>query len=133
MSKTLPLAYCASAFRAQSPDVARANIDRARALCRYALSKGFSPYAPHLLLTQFLSDETAEHRELGIAAGSAVLLEHCEAFFVVREDIQTSSGVRAELAAWETRQKVERDLRAPFYVFRSELEFFEVVPSEVWR
>lgn len=128
MRKVLPLAYCASAFRAKTPEEARANVRRARALCKYALLKGFTPYAPHLLLTQFLTDEDPVQREAGINAGSDVM-RLCEGFFVCKEDLDTSAGARAELHIAEYSYEVP----SIFRVSRAELYAVEFTGSEVWK
>ncbi|MBK8233029.1 MAG: hypothetical protein IPK72_21200 [Candidatus Eisenbacteria bacterium] len=127
MRKVLPIAYCASAFRAATPEEARANVRRARALCKYALLEGFTPYAPHLLLTQFLADEDQVQRELGINAGSDVM-RHCEAFFVCEEDLKTSAGARAELDLAEFCYEL-----LIFRVSRAELDAVEFTGSDVWE
>lgn len=126
MSK-LKLAYCASSFRAATPEEAHANVRRARALCKYALSKGYTPYAPHLLLTQFLADENPEERKLGIEAGLAVMAK-CEAFFVCSEDLETSRGARAELDSAEYDYELEIH-RVP----RAQLDAVGFTGSEVWE
>ena len=42
------------------------NISLAKGACRYAVGKGFIPYAPHIYFPGFLSDADADERELGI-------------------------------------------------------------------
>lgn len=48
-----------------------ANIAYAKELCRALVLRECSPYASHLLLTQFLDDADATERRLGIEAGFA--------------------------------------------------------------
>ena len=56
-----PVVYICSRY---SGDVKR-NTEMARHYCRYAVDQGCIPLAPHLLLPQFLSEET--ERDLAIS------------------------------------------------------------------
>jgi hypothetical protein len=49
------------------------NMEKAREYCRYVMSKGHIPFAPHLLFTQFLNDEVPEERQAGMQMGLDML------------------------------------------------------------
>jgi len=107
--------FVCSPFRG---DVAR-NVVVARAACREVVLAGDAPFAPHLLYPEFLDDDVAAERALGIGAGLAWLAVADE-ILVVGEPTE---GMRAEIAAAETlgipirrvavprtRRSVRRDL-----------------------
>lgn len=90
-----PLVYIASPF---SGDAER-NIERARGYCRFAISKGYIPLAPHLHYPQFMDDGDKEERELGLFFG-LVLLGKCSEMWVFN---RISVGVAKEIAKAEKR------------------------------
>lgn len=53
------------------------NQENTRRYCQFVVNEGCSPYAPHILLTQFLDDNNPEHRQVGINCGLA-FLEVCD-------------------------------------------------------
>lgn len=60
----------------------QANIAKAAEYCRWAMTThGALPIAPHIYFTQFLDDNSAAERELGIRAGLE-LLRDCDEVFV---------------------------------------------------
>lgn len=63
----LPLVYVASPFAGDMEN----NTQRARRYCRFVMSQGCIPFAPHLLYPQFLDDTDREERELGLFFGTA--------------------------------------------------------------
>ena len=69
----LPLVYIASRF---AGDTER-NTERAQGYCRFAVSKGCIPLAPHLHYPQFMDDSDREQRELGLFF-ALVLLGKCD-------------------------------------------------------
>lgn len=85
-----PLAYICSPY---SSDV-EANTEKARRYSRFAVDRGFIPLAPHLLYPQFLNDEVASDRDLGLFFG-IVLLGKCSEVWVFGSNI--SSGMAAEI------------------------------------
>lgn len=95
------IAFISSAFRGDNVEKERQNLEIARAMCLLTMSYGYSPYASHLLCTQFLDDTIARHREFGVGAGHVFLLESADAVFIYEPHMYVSSGVRkdAELAA----------------------------------
>ena len=86
-----PLIYVASPF---AGDTER-NTERARGYCRFAVSKGCIPFAPHLLYPQFMDDGDLRQRELGLFFAT-VLLGKCDELWVFGERI--SDGMSREIA-----------------------------------
>lgn len=87
----LPLVYIASPFAGNT----ERNTERARGYCRFAVSKGYIPLAPHLLYPQFMDDDDREARELGIFF-ALVLLGKCDEIWVFGERV--SEGMEREIA-----------------------------------
>ena len=75
-----------------SGDVER-NLDFARRACRFAISQGDAPFAPHLLYTQMLDDSSPQERQAGIEMGCR-MLERCDELWLCGERI--SPGMAAE-------------------------------------
>lgn len=69
----LPLVYIASPFAGNT----ERNIERARGYCRFAVSKGCIPLAPHLHYPQFMDDDDQKQRELGLRF-ALILLDKCD-------------------------------------------------------
>lgn len=63
--KANKLVYVASPLRG---DYER-NTELARQYCKHVTDKGFIPYAPHLLFTQFMDDTIPEQRATGMPWG----------------------------------------------------------------
>ena len=91
-----PLVYVCSPFAGDT----ETNINRARGYCRFAVSKGTIPLAPHLHFPQFLDDGDKEQRELGLFF-ALVMLSHCEEIWVFGERV--SNGMAREIAKAEKR------------------------------
>jgi len=85
-----PLIFICSAY---AGDV-ELNVSRARGYCRYAVSEGFMPLAPHLLLTLFLDDDDPEQRALGMRCGLE-LLRICSEAWIFGDRI--SPGMEQEI------------------------------------
>lgn len=83
-----PVVYICSRY---SGDVKR-NTEMARRCCRYAVDQGYIPLAPHLLLPQFLSEET--ERDLAISIDLR-FLSLCQELWVCGNE--PSEGMRREL------------------------------------
>ena len=83
-----PVVYICSRY---SGDVKR-NTEMARLYCRYAVDQGYIPLAPHLLLPQFLSEET--ERDLAISIDLR-FLSLCQELWVCGSEL--SEGMRREL------------------------------------
>lgn len=73
MPKLKPLIFVCSPYRG---DV-EANVNNARAYCRFVVEQGGIPFAPHLLFTQFLDDNVPLERDAGICLGLE-MLELCD-------------------------------------------------------
>jgi len=87
----LPLVYIASPFAGDT----KRNIINAREYCRFAVSKGCIPLAPHLHYPQFLNDDDKRQRDLGLRF-AMILLKKCDALWVFGDRI--SGGMRREIA-----------------------------------
>ena len=83
-----PVVYICSRY---SGDVKR-NTEMARLYCRYAVDQGYIPLAPHLLLPQFLSEET--ERDLAISIDLR-FLSLCQELWVCGSEL--SEGMQREL------------------------------------
>ena len=88
-----PIAYICSPY---SGDTA-GNTERARRYSRYATDCGYIALAPHLLLPQYLSEET--ERELAISTDLR-LLGLCQELWVFGDTV--SEGMKREIAHAET-------------------------------
>ena len=73
----MPLVYIASPFLGD----AERNTLKAQGYCRFAVSKGCVPLAPHLHYPQFMDDEDKEQREQGLFF-ALVLLGKCDELWV---------------------------------------------------
>ena len=92
-NKDSPIAYICSPY---SGDVAR-NTENARRYSRFATDLGYIALAPHLLLPQYLSEET--ERELAISIDLR-LLGLCQELWVFGNTV--SEGMKREIARAET-------------------------------
>lgn len=92
----LPLVYIASPF---AGDIER-NVSKARGYCRFAVSKGFIPLAPHLHYPQFMDDGDKTQRDLGIRF-ALILLGKCDELWVFGGRI--SDGMAREIAKAKRR------------------------------
>lgn len=88
ISEYRPLVYICSPF---SGDI-EGNTKKAREYSRFAVDQGAIPLAPHLLLPQFMSEQT--ERELAMFM-DMVLLGRCEQIWVFGNQI--SNGMAAEI------------------------------------
>lgn len=77
------------------------NAERARAYCRFAVSKNCIPIAPHLLFPQFMEEADPAQRELGIFFG-LVLQSKCKEVWVFGRII--SKGMAVEIQKANERQ-----------------------------
>ena len=91
----LPLVYIASSF---AGDTER-NTERAQGYCRFAVSKGCIPLAPHLHYPQFMDDSDREQRELALFF-ALVLLGKCDELWVFGKP---SDGMSREIAKAKKR------------------------------
>lgn len=96
--KFRPIVYICSAF---SGDV-EGNTARARAYSRFAVDQGAIPIAPHLLLPQFMKEET--ERELAMFMDIAILSK-CKELWVFGEP---TAGMQTEIAYAERKSMTIR-------------------------
>jgi hypothetical protein len=95
-----PLVYVASAY---SGDI-KANKEKTKRYCRFALEQGQIPLAPHLMFPLFMNDEDPEERELAIFM-DVILLGKCDELWVFGDHL--SEGMKTEIdVAKKRRQKV---------------------------
>lgn len=85
-----PLVYVASPFAGDT----EYNVRKAREYCRFAVSKGCIPIAPHLHYPQFMDDGDKEQRELGLFF-ALVLLGKCDELWVFAESLCGSDKISA--------------------------------------
>lgn len=85
-----PLVFICSPF---AGDVNR-NIAAARQYCKFAVSNGNIPFAPHLLFPQFLNDGNLYDRETGMVMGLAMLTK-CKEVWVFGDN--HTPGMRREI------------------------------------
>lgn len=69
------------------------NILAAQKYCRFAVEKGYIPFAAHLLFPQFLNDENPTERSLGLAFGN-VFMDRCSEIWIFGSEL--SAGMQAE-------------------------------------
>ena len=91
-----PVVYIASPYAGETED----NISRAKGYCRFAVSKGVIPLAPHLLYPQFMDDDDEDQRILGLRFAIALLCR-CDELWVFGEKI--SAGMAKEIEKAEKR------------------------------
>lgn len=95
-----PLVYIASPFAGDT----KRNTERAQGYCRFAVSKGCIPLAPHLHYPQFMDDGDKEQRELGLRF-ALVLLCKCDELWVFG---CASEGMRFEIGKARKRNMAIR-------------------------
>ena len=91
-----PVVYVASPYAGET----EANISRAKEYCRFAVSKGVIPLAPHLLYPQFMDDGDEDQRTLGLRFAIALLCR-CDELWVFGEKV--SAGMAKEIEKAEKR------------------------------
>ncbi len=92
------IANVESPYNAPNAHEVRRNILYARLACRWALERGYAPYASHLLYTQpgILDDDIAQERELGIEA-ARTLIRAAAQVTLMFVDLGVSEGMRLGL------------------------------------
>lgn len=86
----MPIVFICSPF---AGDV-DCNISKAQGYSRFAISKGYIPFAPHLLFPQFLNDDDKSQRELGLFCGM-VFMSKCREVWVFGKNI--TKGMSSEI------------------------------------
>lgn len=72
------------------------HVKRAKQACRALCRVGYAPFASHLFYTQFLKDDDALERRVGMEAGHA-FMAHAQVI-LYRPDGVISQGMRTDLA-----------------------------------
>jgi len=91
-----PLVCIASPYAGET----EVNISRAKEYCRFAVSKGVIPLAPHLLYPQFMDDGDEDQRILGLRFAISLLCR-CDELWVFGEKV--SAGMAKEIEKAEKR------------------------------
>ena len=96
-----PLVYICSPY---AGDV-EVNTAQAREYCRFAVMKNAIPFAPHLLLPQYMEDNDPEQRELAMFM-NMVFLGKCNELWVFGG--RRSEGMQQEIAKAQKRHMTIR-------------------------
>ncbi|MBO5573486.1 MAG: hypothetical protein J5947_04510, partial [Clostridium sp.] len=72
-----PIVYICSPY---AGDTVR-NILAAQKYCRFAVDKGYIPFAAHLFFPQFLDDDNSAERSLGLSFGN-VFMDRCREVWI---------------------------------------------------
>jgi hypothetical protein len=91
-----PIVYICSPY---SGDLER-NTRAARNYSRYAVDKGYIPFAPHLLFPQFLQEDKPKERQLGLLFGNA-LMSKCAEVWVFGSRITPGMETEIKRARWK--------------------------------
>lgn len=91
--KYRPLVYVASAYSGN----VTANLEKAKAYCRFALEQGQIPLAPHLMFPLFMNDDDPAERELAIFM-DVILLGKCDELWVFGDSVSEGMAVEIEVA-----------------------------------
>ena len=97
------------------------NLQFARQACRYAISEGVVPFAPHLLYTQMLDDSDPEERQLGIDMGNR-MLRLCDELWLCGDRISPGMAGEKEMA-----ERLGIPVRS---VSMEEIQSMELSPTE---
>ena len=103
----MPVVYICSPYRGDT----EGNTRKTQRYSRYAVEQGYIPIAPHLLLPQFVSEES--ERELALFMGM-VLLSKCRELWVCGDTI--SEGMAAEIERAEKRNMKIRYLKEEVFI-----------------
>ena len=90
----MSIVYVCSPYRG---DVER-NVEKAIRACKYVVSRGYLPLAPHLLFPQFMNDNIEEERELAMDFNSKLILK-CDAFWVFGDIVTEGMAAEIEIAS----------------------------------
>ena len=72
------------------------NQAKAKKYARQAILKGYIPIVPHIYFTEFLNEDNAIERQLGIQAGIE-LMSMCDELWVYGKP---TKGMKQEISAW---------------------------------
>lgn len=96
-----PIIFISSPFAGE----VKCNVSKAQNYCRFAVSKGCIPIAPHLLFPQFMNDADQAQHDLALFMGM-VLMAKCTEVWVFGSYI--SKGMAVELEKANSRNMVIR-------------------------
>lgn len=100
-------------------DVA-ANIAFAEAICRFAVSLGYAPFAMHLHYTRFLNDNIPDERALGIQCGLTWTDLADEVWFCLRPGETLTEGMRMALERDRELRRMGIERKVRHLVFRQD-------------
>lgn len=103
------------------------NLVFARKVCRYYAMMGVTAMASHVYFTQFLHEEFASERKMGIELGLEVA-SLCTAVIFAKyegQDVMSSAGVQAALAHHKEQNRIIR-----FELFTQSGEFIMPITEE---
>ena len=93
----MKLVYICSRYRADERHTVEENIGRALYACSVALSKGYAPFAPHLIYPRVLDDNDPEDRQLGMKAALNWLIG-CEELWQWGATVSEGMALEIEIA-----------------------------------
>lgn len=103
----MPLVYICSPYKSDP----KANMERTRKFCRFALDHGQIPLAATLMFPQFMDDRNPAERELAIFM-DIVLMGKCHEVWVLGDTI--SEGMEAEIVRAKKRRQTVRYFNSAF-------------------
>lgn len=99
-NKYQEMIFICSPFRSDDPEQKKKNLKLARIACMRAISLGYTPFAPHLYLPQFLDENDDEENETAMEIGLAVMTE-CSRVWIVGDRISEGMSQEINLANQE--------------------------------
>lgn len=96
-----PLVYICSPYKGDP----EGNSKKARHYSRVAVNRNYIPFAPHLLLPQYLADDDPKERELAMFM-NRVFLGKCNEIWIIGDKI--TEGMKEEITVAKRHRKVIR-------------------------
>jgi hypothetical protein len=96
-----PVAYICSPYAGDT----EGNAQKARRYSRFAVDRGAIPFAPHLLMPQYMDDSDPDERSLALFMG-LVMLDKCAEIWVFGDTV--TAGMQAEIARARAKGKAVR-------------------------
>ena len=87
--------YICSPYRAKTDEQLKRNVEYAQELTREVLMQGGAPITVHLYMTQCLSEDNPQEREIGLAAGRNIV-DKCD-IVVVGQRFGITEGMEREM------------------------------------
>ena len=103
----MPLVYICSPYKSDP----KANMERTRKFCRFALDHGQIPLAATLMFPQFMDDRNPAERELAIFM-DIVLMGKCHEVWVLGDTV--SEGMAEEISRAKKRRQRVRYFNSAF-------------------